>query len=149
MTLLNVGGLRVRVPVPNQQREVQNSEKIHAPILVRVDPRGGCLPTPYPFDCAQYCAHQQARRSSMRSDERISKPFVHRRLSQFVDSHPSCRMSLILRATNLCKQGAAGSSPATSTNHIDFNEIQCEVTGISTCHLSRGSGVRIPSRPPT
>ena len=30
------------------QGEVQNSKKIHAPILLCVDPRGGCLPTPYP-----------------------------------------------------------------------------------------------------
>ena len=33
----------------------------------------------------------------------------------------------------LCKQGAAGSSPATSTNYIFFNEIASMFSQLTTC----------------
>src|SRR6516162_732253 len=48
----------------------------------------------------------------------------------------------------LCKQGTAGSSPATSTNYIFFNEIISMFSRLTTCYLGRGLGVRITSRPP-
>jgi hypothetical protein len=33
--------------IPSDRREIQNFPKFLAPILVRVGPRGGLLPTPY------------------------------------------------------------------------------------------------------
>jgi len=42
----------------------------------------------------------------------------------------------------LCKQGAAGSSPSTSTNYIFFNEVASMFSQLTTCYSSRGSGVR-------
>jgi len=42
----------------------------------------------------------------------------------FVDSRLSCRMSSILRAANLCKQGVNGSNPVTPTNFLlSFTEL--------------------------
>ena len=43
----------------------------------------------------------------------------------------------------LCKQGAAGSSPATSTNYIFFNEVASMFSPLTTCYSGRGSRVRI------
>jgi hypothetical protein len=51
----------------------------------------------------------------MSSDERMREPFVHRRLSQFVDSHRCLCMLLILRATNLRDQEVGGSHPLAPT----------------------------------
>ena len=48
----------------------------------------------------------------------------------------------------ICKQGAAGSSPATSTNYIFFNEIASMFSQLTNCYSGRGLGVRITSRPP-
>jgi len=39
----------------------------------------------------------------------------------------------------LCKQGAAGSSPATSTNLFHFSKIAREFVPNTTCHWSRRS----------
>src|SRR6516162_11390122 len=44
----------------------------------------------------------------------------------------------------LCKQGAAGSSPATSTNLFPFKKIARESVPNSTCYSSRGSGFEFP-----
>src|SRR6266550_7516340 len=46
----------------------------------------------------------------------------------------------------LCKQGVAGSIPATSTNHIRFNEISSKCASHTPCHSSRGPRVRVPPR---
>jgi hypothetical protein len=34
----------------------------------------------------------------------------------------------------LCKQGVAGSSPATSTNHSHFKEISSKFSSLTTCY---------------
>jgi len=49
----------------------------------------------------------------------------------------------------LCKQGAAGSSPATSTNLFPFKKIARESVPNTTCYSSRWSGFRIALLPPT
>src|SRR5215831_12430717 len=41
----------------------------------------------------------------------------------------------------LCKQGAAGSSPATSTNYFFFNEVASMFSPLTTCYSGRGSRV--------
>src|SRR5260370_16432371 len=38
----------------------------------------------------------------------------------------------------LCKQGVAGSSPATSTNHHHFNQMPSEFSRVTTCYSGRG-----------
>jgi hypothetical protein len=45
----------------------------------------------------------------------MREPFVHRRLSQFVDSHRCLCMLLIFRATNLRDQEVGGSNPLAPT----------------------------------
>ena len=44
----------------------------------------------------------------------------------------------------LCKQGVAGSIPATSTNHLGFNKIAQGFVPHTTCYRGSGSGVEIP-----
>src|SRR6516162_891672 len=48
----------------------------------------------------------------------------------------------------LCKQGAAGSSPATSTNLFPFKKIAREPVPNTTCYAGRRLWVRITWRPP-
>ena len=48
----------------------------------------------------------------------------------------------------LCKQGVAGSIPATSTNHLHFNNILSKIAEQNSCYLGRGSGDQIHTRPP-
>ena len=43
----------------------------------------------------------------------------------------------------LCKQGAAGSSPATSTNLFPFTKIARESVTNTTCYSDRGLRIRI------
>jgi len=43
-----------------------------------------------------------------------------------------------VRSTVPVTQGAAGSSPATSTNYIFFNEIASMFSQLTTCYSSRG-----------
>src|SRR5262249_18899228 len=74
------------------------------------------------FRCAQFCAHQQARPLSTLYDSPECKPLQRRELSNFIDIHRPWRKLLISRATNLCKQGVAGSIPVTSTTQ--FNDLR-------------------------
>jgi hypothetical protein len=43
-----------------------------------------------------------------------------------------------------CKQGAAGSSPATSTNHLRFNDVLSKLACDNTLCLSRGQQFESP-----
>jgi hypothetical protein len=52
-------------------------------------------------------------------------------------------MELLEQSLLLCMQGAAGSSPATSTNHFAFNRIASEFFWRTTYCLSRGWAVPI------
>src|SRR6266576_6784639 len=59
----------------------------------------------------------------------------------FLLTSPSIeRLRLNLRL--LCKQGVAGSIPATSTNHFHFNQILSTFAALTTYYSSRGSPVR-------
>ena len=44
----------------------------------------------------------------------------------------------------LCKQGVAGSSPATSTNHHHFNQMPSEFSRVTTCYSGRGREFECP-----
>ena len=78
------------------QQEAQNSEKIRAPILVCVDPRGGCLPTPYPGTGAlRLYAREMCESDGTCADWReLRNPYVCRmyirsmkRISMFLSDH--------------------------------------------------------------
>ncbi len=47
-------------------------------------------------------------------------------------------------ALALCKQGVAGSIPATSTNHHHFNEMPSEFSCVTTCYTGRGREFECP-----
>src|SRR6202007_2521906 len=60
------------------------------------------------------------------------------RLESFLESY-SCRGRVAQLGEHLlCKQGAAGSSPATSTNHFHFSQILSTFAALTTYHSSRG-----------
>ena len=48
-------------------------------------------------------------------------------------------MELLEASFVLCKQGAAGSSPATSTNYMHFNDMPLKFARYNPCYSSRFS----------
>ena len=88
-----------------------------------------------PFDCAQFCAHQQSRSIATNHDGTQLKLLVHSYLSQFVTVHRNFRKLLSCDVINPYKQEVAGSSPALPTiSNLKDTLIQGDVSLLQAWH---------------